>query len=101
MDGGFIGIVQFDLRLRDAVSLKDKRRMLAAVKHGLTRRFGAAVAEVALHDLRQRAVVTAALVDRAAYPLEERLDAAERWIEQQPVEASVVRRRVVGAEDLD
>lgn len=89
------------MRLRDAVSLKDKRRVVTGVKSGLARRFGAAVAEVAHQDLRQRAVVTAAFVDRAPTPLEERLLAAERWVEQQPVEASVVRSRILGVEDLD
>lgn len=100
MSGGFIGILQFELRLRDATSLKDKRRRLAPLKSGLGRRFGAAVAEVGHHDLRQRAALTAALVDRDVYPLEERLDAAERWVEEQAVEADVVRR-LIAAEDLD
>ncbi len=100
--GGFIGILQCDLRLREATSLKDKRRTVAGVRSGLTRGFGAAVAEVGHHDLRQRAEVTAALVDRSPHPLEERLDAIERWLERQPVETTIVRRRrLIATEDLD
>lgn len=100
MAGGYIGILHLDLRLRDVASLKEKRHALAGVRTALQRRFGAAIAEVDLHDLRQRAALTAALVDRGASTLEQRLDAVERWLEDQSFEVRVVHRLLVTPEDL-
>jgi uncharacterized protein len=45
-----IGILQFELLLRGATSLKDKRSVVSSLKDRLHREHQAAVAEVALHD---------------------------------------------------
>jgi uncharacterized protein YlxP (DUF503 family) len=100
MAGGYIGIIHLDLHLRGVTSLKEKRHTLAHVRTALERRFGATIAEVDLHDLRQRAELTAALVGRGAGAVEDRLDAVERWLAQQAFDARVVHRHLVTPEDL-
>lgn len=45
-----IGLLQFDLIIHGAESLKDKRRVVSSVKDRLHREHMASVAEVALHD---------------------------------------------------
>lgn len=45
-----IGILQFDLHIHDARSIKDKRRVVSSLKDRLHREHQASVAEVALQD---------------------------------------------------
>ncbi len=46
----------------EAHSLKDKRRVVKSLKDRLRNKFNVSVAETDAHDLRQRAVITAAIV---------------------------------------
>lgn len=55
-------MVEVELDLRDAASLKEKRRVLSSLKAGLRQRFVAAVAETAAQDDRRRGVLVCALV---------------------------------------
>ena len=69
MGRGYVAIVSIDLHLPTSDSLKAKRGDVRSLKADLQHRFGAAVAEVDHHDLRQRALITAALVDRRSSDL--------------------------------
>lgn len=78
MDGGWLGILSADLHLPDARSLKAKRKELLRVKQGLAGRLGCSVAEVAHHDLWQRARISLAVVGRTAGDVQDQLDVASR-----------------------
>jgi uncharacterized protein YlxP (DUF503 family) len=80
MGAGYVGILSIDIHLPQSDSLKAKRKDVLSLKADLHRRFGAAVAEVDHHDLRQRTLLTAAVVDRRARDLEDRLQAIERFV---------------------
>jgi len=57
-----LGILQFELLIRGAESLKDKRRVVSSVKDRLRRQFSASVAEVGLQDMMGVARLGLALV---------------------------------------
>lgn len=57
-----VGVLRVDLAILDALTLKDKRRVVSRVKDRLSHRFNVSVAEVGDLDLRQRAVLGIALV---------------------------------------
>lgn len=61
-----LGLATFELVMRGSDSLKDKRRIVHAVKDRL-RRLGVSVAEIGAHDRHQRATLAVACVgvDRA------------------------------------
>ncbi len=80
MGAGYVATVSVDLHLPTSGSLKDKRREVKRVTHGLVRHFGAAAAEVDHHDLRQRARVTAAMVGGDPSDLGTRVEAVSRWL---------------------
>jgi hypothetical protein len=88
------------LHLPDNGSLKGKRKELLAVKAALSRRFGAAVAEVDHHDLWQRSTLAAGLVGRTAGELEQLTDALERYLEQRYPDGIRVERRLLSFSDL-
>ena len=100
MGAGYVGIVSIDLHLPQSGSLKDKRHDVRSLKADLTRRFGAAVAEVDYHDLRQRALLQAALVDRHARDLADRLDEVERFVLAHHEAVRFDNRLVFKPEDL-
>ena len=100
MAAGYVGILSIDLHLPQSGSLKDKRREVLSLKADLVRRFGAAVAEVDFHDLRQRALLQAALVDRHAADLEHRLDDVERFVERSHDAVRFDNRLVFKPEDV-
>ncbi len=57
-----VGILQFELLIHDPSSLKDKRRVVRSVKDRLHRDHQVSVAEVAMHDRLDRAILGLALV---------------------------------------
>ena len=57
-----IGVLQFEIAVHHAVSLKDKRRVVQSLKDRLHREHQVAVAEVAKLDLPTRAVLGLAMV---------------------------------------
>ena len=71
------------------------------MRSGLARRFGASVAEVADHDLWQRATLAAAVVSRTAGDVERAADGVERWLYARFPEGVRVERRLVSFEDLE
>ena len=76
----FVAVLEIELHFPENASLKGKRKELSSVKAQLQRRFGAAVAETAHHELWQRAGLTAALVGRDAGTLKERAAEVERYV---------------------
>lgn len=84
MGCGYVGTLTVDLHLPEAGSLKDKRKHLLRVKAGLAKRFSCAVAEVDHHDLHRRTRLTLAVVTREAGDCRQLLDAAERWLAEDP-----------------
>ena len=57
-----VGVLELRLAIRQALSLKDKRRVVKSLKDRLRSRFDVAVAEVDLQDARQQAVLGVAVV---------------------------------------
>jgi uncharacterized protein YlxP (DUF503 family) len=69
-----------------------------SAKAQLANRFGASVAEVAHHDLWQRAGLTVACVAREAREAERLLDEAERYLNGQEYELARAARELVAVE---
>jgi len=88
------------LHLPENGSLKGKRKELLSTKAVLSRRFGAAVAEVDHHDLWQRSTIAAGLVGRSPYELEQLAAALERYLEGRFPDGLRIERRLVSFADL-
>ena len=97
----FVVVLTIHLHLPGNGSLKGKRKELLSVRSTLARRFGATVAEVADHDLWQRATLAAGLVSRSAGELERAADGIERYLLGRFPEGVSVERRLVSFADLD
>jgi uncharacterized protein len=96
----FLIALTIHLHFPDNGSLKGKRKELLSVKAGLSRRFGAAVAEVDHHDLWQRSTIAAGLVGRSASELEQLGAALERYLEGRFPDGIRIERRLVSFSDL-
>jgi len=57
-----VGVLRFDLVIGDAVTLKDKRRVVKGLKDRLAGQFNVSIAEVEFLDARRRAGLAAAMV---------------------------------------
>lgn len=57
-----IGVLQLELSIGDAMSLKDKRRVVKSVKDRIAHGYNVSIAEVAALDEHRRAVVAVAMV---------------------------------------
>lgn len=57
-----VGLLQLDLMIRGARSLKEKRRAVKSYKDRIRSRFNVSIAEVGDHDLYQRADLAVACV---------------------------------------
>ena len=96
----FVCILDIELHFPENGSLKGKRRELSSLKAQLHRRFGAAVAETAHHDLWQRAGLTAALVGRDAGLLKDRAAEVERYLWGMFPDGATVESQLISTEDL-
>ena len=96
----FVCLLEIELHFPENGSLKGKRRELASLKAQLHRRFGAAVAETAHHDLWQRAGLTAALVGRDAGLLKDRAAEVERYVWGMFPDGASVESQLISTEDL-
>ncbi len=96
----FVCILEIELHFPETGSLKGKRRELSSLKAQLQRRFGAAVAETAHHDLWQRAGLTAALVGRDAGLLKDRAADVERHVWGMFPDGATVESQLISTEDL-
>lgn len=98
MAAGYVGILAVELHFPEAGSLKGKRKFVRSAKAQLQSRFGASVAEVAHHDLWQRAGLTVACVAREVREAERLLDEAERYLAAQEYELVRAERELVAVE---
>jgi uncharacterized protein YlxP (DUF503 family) len=96
----FVCILEIELHFPENGSLKGKRRELSSLKAQLQRRFGAAVAETAHHDLWQRAGLTAALVGRDAGLLKDRAAEVERYVWGMFPDGATVESQLISTQDL-
>jgi len=79
-----VAMLEVDLHIPAARSLKSKRAVLKPLLEGLRRRFSVAVAEVDHQDRWQRAGVAVAVVSSTPSHATEVLDACERFVWAQP-----------------
>jgi uncharacterized protein len=96
----YVCVLEIELHLPENGSLKGKRRELVSLKAQLQRRFGAAVAETAHHELWQRAGLTAALVGREPGPLRERAAEVERYVWAMFPDGVRLESHLISGEDL-
>ena len=99
MAAGYVGILSVELHFPENHSLKGKRKDLLATKAQLQRRFGASVAEVAHHDVWQRAGLALACVAREYGEVERLLDDAERYLDGQAYVLQRAEREVVALDE--
>lgn len=96
----FVAVLQLDLRLPDATSLKDKRSVVKGLVADL-RKLNCSVAEVDHQDLWQRATLAVAAVAEGGFHARRMLRSAEREVERNPgVELLSSRVTVYGPEDV-
>ncbi|KPK58260.1 MAG: hypothetical protein AMK73_09395 [Planctomycetes bacterium SM23_32] len=79
-----LGTVQIRLRLADARSLKDKRRILLSLKDRLRRDFNVSVAEVDNQDIIQSAVLAVAQVGNDSRYINGTLDRVVQAVRRLP-----------------
>ncbi|MCD9153607.1 DUF503 domain-containing protein [Aeromicrobium duanguangcaii] len=80
----WVGWIEFDLRLGDVHSLKEKRAIVRPVVNELRRRFSLSAAETDSVDLYRRAGIGGSLVSIDRAHVVEVLDAVERWMAERP-----------------
>jgi len=89
----WIGWLEFDLRLGDVQSLKQKRSAIRPVIAELRRKFDVSAAETGDQDLHRRAGLGVAIVAADRNHVVDVLDAAERLVAARPeMELLSVRR---------
>ncbi len=96
----FVCLIEIELHFPEGGSLKGKRKDLVSLKAQLQRRFGAAVAETAHHELWQRAALVAALVGRDPGSLTEADDGLERHVRGRFGDGVRCARAVRSAEEV-
>ncbi len=62
-----IGVVQAQLLIREARSLKDKRRVIKSLKERLKHRFNISIAEVGANESMQQAIIGVAMVSNDSH----------------------------------
>ena len=96
----FVCLLEVHLHFPENGSLKGKRKEIVSLKAHLKRRFGAAVAETAHHDLWQRATLTAALVGREPGVLAEAAASLERYLAARFPQGVRVERGLISADEV-
>jgi len=61
-----VGVLQLELRIGDAMSLKDKRRVVKSLKDRIAHGHNVSIAEVAALDEHRRAILGVAMVSNDA-----------------------------------
>jgi hypothetical protein len=79
-----VGVLKVSLLLRESHSLKDKRRVLRAIKDRVRSRMNVAIAEVASQDLHQRADLAAVTVSSSRAHAEQVLGDVLKVIDRAP-----------------
>ncbi|MHC4599933.1 MAG: DUF503 domain-containing protein [Planctomycetota bacterium] len=79
-----VGTLELHLVIREALSLKDKRRVVKGLKDRLKSRFDVAVAEVGAQDVRQQAVLGVVVVGTDARVLGQVLNKVVDFVRKHP-----------------
>jgi uncharacterized protein YlxP (DUF503 family) len=96
----FVGSLEFDLRLADIHSLKEKRAIVRPIVAELRRRYEVSVSEVDHLDLHRRAMIGVAVVAPDGAQVGEVLDNCERAVAARPeVELLSTRRTLRSSDD--
>lgn len=91
-----VGILQFEVLIHDAESIKDKRRVVNSLKDRLHREFMVSIAEVGDSDAMDHALLAAVLVARDGARVGEVLDhITEKLRELKDAELGDVSREVI------
>jgi uncharacterized protein YlxP (DUF503 family) len=88
-----VAVVQCELHIPTARSLKEKRAVLRPIVEGLRHRFQITVAEVDYQDKWQRALIGMAVVSDSYSHAVDVVDNVERWVWSKP-EIEVTRFEV-------
>ncbi len=94
----YVCLIELQLDLRQAQSLKDKRRVMSSLKAQLRQRFGAAVSETADHDDRRVGTIVVALVGGGEVGA--RADELERFVESRCPDGCRVDRDLRSLADI-
>jgi uncharacterized protein YlxP (DUF503 family) len=97
----WVGAIEFDLRLGDVRSLKEKRSVVRPLIADLRRKFMISVAEVDHLDLHRRVGLGVALVSPDRAHLVQVLDAVERLVAYRPEIELLSARRALSHPALD
>ena len=76
--------MEIEIRIPDAQSLKDRRRVVRSLLDGVRHRFGVSAAEVGGQDTWQSATLGFAVVAGEARLVDEQLDAIDRFLWSRP-----------------
>ncbi len=79
-----VGILQLDLRIPAAHSLKDKRRVLLRLKDRARQKFNIAIAEVEYQDVHQQARLGVTTVSNDGRHVQSTLDHVVNFVTSQP-----------------
>jgi uncharacterized protein YlxP (DUF503 family) len=79
-----VALERFDLRIREARSLKQKRHVVKALTNGIRSTFNVSVAEVEHQDLWQRAAIGVAVVGGQEYHLRKVMHEVEKFVDRWP-----------------
>ncbi|HEY9420798.1 MAG TPA: DUF503 domain-containing protein, partial [Thermoanaerobaculia bacterium] len=80
-----VGVLQVELRVHDAMSLKDKRRVVKSMIDRVHQRFRVSIAETGHHDLHQRAEIAIAVVAAGGErEMEKLMDEIRNLVESDP-----------------
>lgn len=79
-----VGLLQMELHIPGAHSLKDKRQVLQSLIETMRRRFNVSVAEVGRQDAWQQAELGIATVSNERRFLDEVLSRVEAFVESEP-----------------
>ncbi len=96
-----VGLLQFDLVIHDAMSIKDKRRVVSSLKDRLHREHLVSIAEVGDPDLLNHARLAVAVVARDGRRAGQVLDhVSEKLRSLHDAEAGPMTRHIIHAQEL-
>jgi uncharacterized protein YlxP (DUF503 family) len=93
----FVCLLEVELRF-EAHDLKQKRKVVKALKEQVRNRFGAAVAEIDHHDKWQRASLLVALV--GDHEVGDRADGVQRFVDSRFPDGCTFERDTLSLEDI-
>lgn len=94
----YVCVIEVQLDLRHAQSLKEKRKVVSSLKAQIRQRFVAAVAESDHHDDRRRATLLVALVGGREVSV--RADELERFVEARCADGCRIERDLLSLVDI-